>query len=162
MVVTTRAQTTAKFVKDVMEVPLVTELITNALYGTPTWADDIIAFSSVSKDSRFMEAIKPDLRYARFHRKMTAFFAHWTENQNHYLEMMESVEDQWIQDNIIYERDAWCTLKMTELCEYLRENWILLESAPKMKDAVYRKVTEMIELLPDFRETGCVFIDEMF
>ena len=141
------------FIQDVIELPMITTTILKFL-----GVDDTIAFSIVSKDERFVEAIEPYLRLARFSKRMVSFFEHWNFIDQYYISMMKSTHDPDIEDNIIYSNKTSCATRMQELCTYLHTQWDIVDQLPDIKDAVVLKVTEMMHLLPDFYDEGYEFI----
>lgn len=86
----------------------------------------------------------------------------WREEETHWENLYDSLQDPDNRDNVIHERNESFTSRMREMCFYLREHWNIVEQSPTLKDAVYFKVLEMCDLLPDFFNEGITFIEQMY
>jgi hypothetical protein len=62
------------------------------------------------------------------------------------------------------ERLYWESLHegLNDVCKYLSAHWDIVEQSPTLKDAIYFKVLEMCDDLPDFFDTGMTFIEQMY
>ena len=106
--------------------------------------------------------LSPNTRLANFDKHVRSIMDAWSTEQTHWADMFDALHDDGIRDNIIIERNASLSAKMCELCDYLRVHWDIVKSSPKLKDAVYFKVLDMCNLLPDFFEVGMTFIEDMY
>lgn len=106
--------------------------------------------------------LSPNMRSINFNKHVRTLMDSWHTEQSHWAALFEALHDDQIRDNVVIERNASLSAKMCELCDYLGAHWDIVETSPKLKDAVYFKVLDMCDLLPDFFEEGMTFIEHMY
>ena len=175
----------SKFVKEVIEIPCVAQCIVEHIFKTDStenllWSehytelqdhlDDeacktLFAFSVISKDERFCESISPTVHRARFR----CFFRRWV---NVFQVRAKSYYDQenviwgrffepivsYAVENLLEQRDEEFTIHMQKLCDFARKNRNFLLEENELKVVVFRKVEEMMDILPDFYDDGRAFL----
>jgi hypothetical protein len=103
-----------------------------------------------------------DMRVAEFDKHVRALLNTWRTERLYWESLHEGLNDEHIRDNVIHERNVSLSKQMNEMCKYLSAHWDIVEQSPTLKDAIYFKVLEMCDDLPDFFDTGMTFIEQMY
>jgi len=168
---TTRSMTRShavaqKFATELSENPIIAGRIANRFLNDDDGMSLSLVFgdgpiTSAVRSARFLYTLRKFIWY--FHSKNDA----WANVINMFYEdeewtlLKSSVEpDISLAKDLVFEqRDREFVIHMNKLCAFVRENLDLLDENQEMKDTLCRKVREMTEVLPEFKDEGLSFLE---